>query len=60
MLAKETGWTEDAILDLPMVRALAYYHAALWHAGAWTVRPGPPPTEQLSRLFSAIHEIDAE
>lgn len=35
-----------------MARALAYYHAALWSAGAWTVRPGPPPTAQLERLLA--------
>jgi len=51
-LADKTGWTEDSILDLPMPRALAYYHAALWAAGAWTVRQGPAPTEQLSRLLA--------
>jgi hypothetical protein len=35
-----------------MVRALAYYHAALWSAGAWTVRKTSTPTEQLSKLLA--------
>lgn len=59
-LADKTGWTEDAILDLPMTRALAYYHAALWAAGAWTVRPGPAPTEQLFRLMAFCENDLAE
>jgi hypothetical protein len=42
-----------------MTRALAYYHAALWAAGAWTVRQGPAPTEQLERLL-AFAEVPDE
>jgi hypothetical protein len=57
-LAKETGWSEDTILDLPMTRSLKYYHAALWSAGAWTVRDVPVPAEQLGRLFAFTEEED--
>ena len=42
-----------------MQRALGYYHAALWSAGAWTVKEQAPPTEQLSRLL-AFAEVDDE
>lgn len=59
-LAKETGWTEDTILDLPMARSLKYYHAALWSAGAWTVKEIPLPSEQLARLFAYTQEADDE
>lgn len=39
MLAKETGWSEAFILwELPLSRALGYYHAALRDRGVWTVR----------------------
>ena len=58
-LAEKTGWSEDTILDLPMQRALGYYHAALWSAGAWTVKEQAPPTEQLSRLL-AFAEVPDE
>ena len=42
-----------------MQRALGYYHAALWSAGAWTVKEQAPPTEQLSRLL-AFAEVPDE
>jgi hypothetical protein len=35
-----------------MLRSLQYYHAALWSAGAWTVRETAKPVEQLSRLLA--------
>lgn len=38
MLAEKTGWTEDFLLwELPLSRALQYYHCALRASGAWTV-----------------------
>lgn len=40
MLARETGWKERFIVwELPLSRALGYYHAALRAEGAWTVAP---------------------
>ena len=57
-LAKETGWSESYILwELPLHRALAYQHCALWQAGAWTVRPQPAPEEQL-RLLECLSAVD--
>jgi hypothetical protein len=35
-----------------MLRSLQYYHAALWSAGAWTVRETAKPVEQLNRLLA--------
>jgi hypothetical protein len=54
-LAKETGWSEQFILwELPMSRALQYYHAALWTNGAWTIAPRESAAAELERLFSAF------
>ena len=40
MLAKETGWSEEFILwELPLSRALQYYHCALQAAKLWTLEP---------------------
>jgi hypothetical protein len=41
-----------------MGRALAYYHAALWSAGAWTVRETARPREQLDRLMALCKTDD--
>jgi len=41
-----------------MARSLKYYHAALWSAGAWTVRDVPVPAEQLGRLFAYTEDQD--
>jgi hypothetical protein len=57
-LAKETGWTENFILwELPMSRALQYYHAALWSNGAWTVPPREAPRAELEQLFQAFDNL---
>jgi hypothetical protein len=54
-LAKETGWSEFFILwQLPMSRALQYYHAALWGNGSWTVPLKKSPISELDLLFSII------
>jgi hypothetical protein len=39
-----------------MIRSLQYYHAALWSAGAWTVRETAKPVEQLNRLLAFVEE----
>jgi hypothetical protein len=53
-LARETGWQEDYILRrLPLARALRYYHAALWAAGAWTVK-GESVNAQVKALLAAV------
>jgi len=56
-LAEKTGWPEAFILwELPLWRALAYQHCALWASGAWTVSPAPPPQAQIEALSTL--EID--
>ncbi len=56
-LAEKTGWPEDYILwRLPLQRAIAYQHCALWQSGAWTVSPGLPPEAQFEALGN--FEID--
>ena len=54
-LARETGWSEDFLIwELPLPRALQYYHCALRSALAWTVEPGPGPVDQLKRLEALV------
>jgi hypothetical protein len=39
-IAKDTGWSEKHILwELPLSRALQYYHCALQAANLWTLEP---------------------
>jgi hypothetical protein len=65
-VASETGWPESQIVEMPMVRVFAYFHAALRYAGSWTVRDKhapQPEDESLSRLttvamFEAPDEDD--
>jgi hypothetical protein len=58
MLAKETGWPEHFIVwELPLVRVLEYYHAALWHSGAWTVAPSASVGQQLDELSSLVDNL---
>ncbi len=39
MLARDTGWPEHFIVwELPLSRALGYYHASLRSEGYWTVK----------------------
>jgi hypothetical protein len=53
MLAEKTGWSEEFILwQLPLHRALAYQHCAMWQSGAWTVEPQPSPTVQIHAIAS--------
>lgn len=45
-LASKIAWTEDFILwELPLERALQYWHAAVYSAGGWTV-----PTHKVPRM----------
>jgi len=56
-LAEKTGWPEAFILwELPLWRALAYQHCALWQSGAWTVAPALPAEAQVDALLNL--EID--
>jgi len=62
-LARETGWPEAFVVwELPLPRALQYYHCALRSSLAWTIAPAEPALEQLHRLESlaASMNVDAE
>lgn len=61
-LARETGWPEAFILwELPLPRALQYYHCALRASLAWTVPPSEPVLDQIKRLETlAKHSADEE
>jgi hypothetical protein len=62
-LARETGWPEAFVVwELPLPRALQYYHCALRSSLAWTIAPGEPAMEQLRRLESlaSMMDVDAE
>jgi hypothetical protein len=61
MIAEKTGWREDFILwELPLHRALAYQHCALWSGGAWTVEPQATPEAQLDASLTSFPIIDDE
>ena len=49
-IAKDTGWSEDFIIwQLPMARALQYYHCSLQAANLWTLEP---PTEETMQALA--------
>ena len=50
-IAKDTGWSEDFIIwQLPMARALQYYHCSLQAANLWTLEP---PTEETMQALAS-------
>jgi hypothetical protein len=55
-LAKEGGFSEEAILEMPVYRVNAYYHAALRSHDVWTVRESAPADVQIGELlaFAAV------
>lgn len=60
-LARETGWPEHFLLwELPLARALQYYHCALRSVLAWTVKPGPPAQAQIARLEQWAAQLTAD
>jgi hypothetical protein len=60
-LAEKTGWTERYLIwELPMARALEYYHAALWNVGAWTVRHEKTAQQAVKELLSYVDELQEE
>jgi hypothetical protein len=60
-VAKETGWKERFIAwELPIVRALEYYHAALWANGVWTVRNERTAEQELSGLLAFVDDLQTE
>lgn len=60
-MAKETGWSEQFILEkLPLARLLAYEHCAFYKEGLWTVpRTEPADVEDLLGALGA-YQFDAE
>lgn len=59
VLAEKTGWTEQFLVwDLPLVRALEYYHAALWGNGVWTVRHERTAAQQLAMLTEYVDDSE--
>lgn len=60
-VAKETGWPERFIAwDLPIVRAMEYYHAALWSNGVWTVRNERTAEQELSGLLAFVDDLQTD
>lgn len=65
-LARETGWPEEFLVwQLPLARALQYYHCALRASLAWTVPPSESGSHQLARLEAlaarlAVDGVDEE
>jgi hypothetical protein len=50
-LAKEGGFTEAQILEMPIYRVNAYYHAALRSHDIWTTTESVPAEEQIADLL---------
>lgn len=46
--------------ELPLPRALQYYHCALRASLAWTVPPSEPVMDQLKRLEALAAAVDEE
>lgn len=60
-LAHNTAWSEEQILwEVPLSRALQYWHAWLYSQGVWTVPKAPPADEMIDKLSAYIAEIDEE
>jgi len=60
-LARETGWPEAFILwELPLPRALQYYHCALRASLAWTVAPSEPAMDQFHRLEALAAQLTVD
>jgi hypothetical protein len=51
-LAKEGGFSEKEVMDMPIYRVNAYYHAALRSHDCWTVKQQPPPDVQIDELLA--------
>jgi hypothetical protein len=59
-LAKEGGFSEKMILEMPVYRVNAYYHAALRAHDVWTCTPSAPPTHQIHDLLAFLHTPQEE
>lgn len=60
-LAQTTGWPEDCILwEIPLSRALQYWHAWLYGNGIWTVPKALPVQQTAAKLADFVRQLDAE
>lgn len=61
-LAKEGGFSESALMEMPAYRVNAYYHAALRSHDCWTVKESAPATVQIDELmaFAQGDSVDIE
>ena len=59
-LAKEGGFSETELMEMPVYRVNAYYHAALRSHDVWTVTPSAPAESQIDNLlaFAAAAAVD--
>lgn len=55
-LAKEGGFSEQAVMEMPVYRVNAYYHSALRSHDVWTVKESAPADVQIGELlaFAAV------
>ena len=58
-LAKEGGFSESELMEMPVYRVNAYYHAALRSHDCWTVKEQPPAEVQIDHLL-AFASVDIE
>jgi hypothetical protein len=61
-LAKEGGFSESDLMEMPVYRVNAYYHAALRSHDCWVVRESAPADVQISDLlaFAQAASVDIE
>jgi hypothetical protein len=61
-LAKEGGFSESELMEMPVYRVNAYYHAALRSHDCWTVKESAPATVQIDDLmaFAKAAAVDIE
>jgi hypothetical protein len=60
-VSSNTGWAESFIMwDLPLSRALQYWHAWLYSQGVWTVAKRPPAAAEYDAVQARIAALDAE
>jgi hypothetical protein len=58
-LAQNTGWTEEHILwEVPLSRALQYWHAWLYASGIWTVPKSAPLEQTVEKLTAFAAGLD--
>ena len=53
-MAKEGGFTESELMEMPVYRVNAYYHAALRSHDLWTVPVSAPVESQVEDLVALL------